>query len=129
MARGRAHGLWQAAVAFGLFALAHAAFSAAQYRAYTRLTEQETEDLPLDVVLQALFGLFVTLCGVVNIAGDFKDLDATAELRFKTFENMSNRPSFYSFNHRGKVLYAQPQEPSTLGATNILPITKLRRRQ
>uniref|UniRef100_A0A8C4QAI1 Uncharacterized protein n=1 Tax=Eptatretus burgeri TaxID=7764 RepID=A0A8C4QAI1_EPTBU len=81
------------------------------------------------VVLQALFGLFVTLCGVVNIAGDFKDLDATAELRFKTFENMSNRPSFYSFNHRGKVLYAQPQEPLAHGATNILPITKLRRRQ
>ena len=51
------------------------------------------------VVLQALFGLFVTLCGVVNIAGDFKDLDATAELRFKWVFNDSDNPTREFIEH------------------------------
>ncbi|CAN0178101.1 ER membrane protein complex subunit 5 [Lampetra fluviatilis] len=110
---------WKAMVAFGLLALAHAAFSAAQHRSYTRLTEQENESLPSDIVLQTLLGLLVAVYGVVNIAGEFRDMDATAELKYKTFENMSNRPSFYTFNHRGRALFGQPEVPETVRAADI----------
>lgn len=97
--------LWKGLVGIGLFALAHAAFSAAQHRSYMRLTEKEDESLPADIVLQILLAFVVTCYGIVHIAGEFTDMDATSELKNKTFDTLSNHPSFYVFNHRGRVLF------------------------
>ncbi|XP_023443995.1 ER membrane protein complex subunit 5 isoform X1 [Dasypus novemcinctus] len=114
--------LWKGLVGIGLFALAHAAFSAAQRkclgngdrlragpgkrnRSYMRLTEKEDESLPIDIVLQTLLAFAVTCYGIVHIAGEFKDMDATSELKNKTFDTLRNHPSFYVFNHRGRVLF------------------------
>ncbi|XP_004643205.1 membrane magnesium transporter 1 [Octodon degus] len=101
--------LWKGLVGIGLFALAHAAFSAAQHRSYMRLTEKEDESLPIDIVLQTLLAFAVTCYGIVHIAGEFKDMDATSELKNKTFDTLRNHPSFYVFNHRGRVLF-QPSD-------------------
>ncbi|XP_020829364.1 ER membrane protein complex subunit 5 [Phascolarctos cinereus] len=97
--------LWKGLVGLGLFALAHAAFSAAQHRSYMRLTEKEDEDLPIDIVLQTLIAFAVTCYGIVHLAGEFKDMDATSELKNKTLDTLRNHPSFYVFNHRGRVLF------------------------
>ena len=97
--------LWKGLVGIGLFALAHAAFSAAQHRTYMRLTEKEDESLPIDIVLQTLLAFAVTCYGIVHVAGEFKDMDATSELKNKTFDTLRNHPSFYVFNHRGRVLF------------------------
>ncbi|XP_042526358.1 ER membrane protein complex subunit 5-like [Dipodomys spectabilis] len=97
--------LWKGLVGLGLFVLAHAAFSAAQHRSYTRLTEKEDESLPTDTVFQTLLAFAVTCYGIVHIAGEFKDMDATSELKKKTFDTLRNHPSFYVFNHRGRVLF------------------------
>ncbi|XP_003228991.2 ER membrane protein complex subunit 5 [Anolis carolinensis] len=108
--------LWKGLVGVGLFALAHAAFSAAQHRSYMRLTEKEDETLPIDIVLQTLLAFAVTCYGIVHIAGEFKDMDATSELKNKTFDTLRNHPSFYVFNHRGRVLFQSPdaiQPPSS----------------
>ncbi|KAM8753521.1 ER membrane protein complex subunit 5 isoform 2-T2 [Rhynchonycteris naso] len=78
--------LWKGLVGIGLFALAHAAFSAAQ-------------------LLQTLLAFAVTCYGIVHVAGEFKDMDATSELKNKTFDTLRNHPSFYVFNHRGRVLF------------------------
>ncbi|XP_070616125.1 ER membrane protein complex subunit 5 [Erythrolamprus reginae] len=100
--------LWKGLVGVGLFALAHAAFSAAQHRSYMRLTEKEDETLPIDIVLQTLLAFAVTCYGIVHIAGEFKDMDATSELKNKTFDTLRNHPSFYVFNHRGRALFQSP---------------------
>ncbi|XP_074125523.1 ER membrane protein complex subunit 5 [Sminthopsis crassicaudata] len=100
--------LWKGLVGLGLFALAHAAFSAAQHRSYMRLTEKEDEDLPIDIVLQTLLAFAVTCYGIVHLAGEFKDMDATSELKNKTLDTLRNHPSFYVFNHRGRVLFRSP---------------------
>ncbi|KAM9373938.1 ER membrane protein complex subunit 5 [Phaethornis superciliosus] len=100
--------VWKGLVGLGLFALAHAAFSAAQHRSYMRLTEKEDETLPIDIVLQTLLAFAVTCYGIVHIAGEFKDMDATSELKNKTFDTLRNHPSFYVFNHRGRVLFQSP---------------------
>ncbi|XP_069447774.1 ER membrane protein complex subunit 5 [Ovis canadensis] len=97
--------LWKGLVGIGLFTLAHAAFSAAQHRSYMRLTEKEDESLPIDIVLQTLLAFAVACYGIVHIAGEFKDMDATSELKNKTFDTLRNHPSFYVFNHRGRVLF------------------------
>ncbi|XP_041378843.1 ER membrane protein complex subunit 5-like [Gigantopelta aegis] len=93
-------------VTLGLIALAHAAYSAAQHRTYIRLTEQEFTRLPLDILLQCILGLLLTSYGVVHITGYFKEIKASAELENKSWEMLGNRQAFYTFNHRGKALYA-----------------------
>ena len=70
-----------------------------------RLTEKEDESLPIDTVLQTLLAFAVTCYGIVHIAGEFKDMDATSELKNKTFDTLRNHPSFYVFNHHGRVLF------------------------
>ncbi|XP_016100407.1 ER membrane protein complex subunit 5 [Puntigrus tetrazona] len=124
-----ASSFWKGVVGVGLFALAHAAFSAAQHRSYMRLTEKENETLPIDIVLQTLLSFVITCYGIVHISGEFKDMDASSELKNKTFDTLRNHPSFYLFNHRGRVLFCPPeQEPSTPSA-QALPSNPLRLRK
>ncbi|XP_059809898.1 ER membrane protein complex subunit 5 [Hemitrygon akajei] len=124
-----ASAVWKGLVGMGLFALAHAAFSAAQHRSYMRLTEKENETLPVDIVLQTLLAFLVTCYGIVHIAGEFKDMDATSELKNKTFETLRNHPSFYLFNHRGRVLFRPPEGDSNSPSSALLSSLKLRRLQ
>ena len=48
------------------------------------------------------------------MVGDFKEIRATIDLQAKSWETLSNVPSFYSFNHRGKIFSPnyQPQAVS-----------------
>ncbi|KAG7465108.1 hypothetical protein MATL_G00172780 [Megalops atlanticus] len=125
-----ASSIWKGLVGIGLFALAHAAFSAAQHRSYMRLTEKENETLPIDIVLQTLLAFVVTCYGIVHIAGEFKDMDASSELKNKTFDTLRNRPSFYLFNHRGRVLFRSPdEEPLSGPSPQPLPPNPLRLRK
>ncbi|XP_015909188.1 ER membrane protein complex subunit 5 [Parasteatoda tepidariorum] len=92
------------AIVIGLLSLIHSGFSAAQHRSYLRLIELGFDYLPVDIIAQTLFSLILTAWGVTVIAGDFKEIRATTELENKSFESAGNRPSFYTFSHRGKVL-------------------------
>ncbi|TRZ02028.1 hypothetical protein DNTS_024186 [Danionella cerebrum] len=116
-----ASSFWKGVVGVGLFALAHAAFSAAQHRSYMRLTEKENETLPIDIVLQTLLSFVITCYGIVHISGEFKDMDASSELKNKTFDTLRNHPSFYLFNHRGRVLFHAPEQEPSAANTQALP--------
>jgi len=98
---------YKAFVILGLLSLAHAAYSAAQHRTYLRLTEQEFSMLPHDIFLQCVLGLLLTCWGVVNVAGNFKEIKASAEQDNKTWDMLSNRQGFNIFQHRGKALYPE----------------------
>ncbi|KAG9340983.1 hypothetical protein JZ751_020177 [Albula glossodonta] len=125
-----ASSIWKGFVGIGLFALAHAAFSAAQHRSYMRLTEKENETLPIDIVLQTLLAFVVTCYGIVHIAGEFKEMDASSELKNKTFDTLKNHPSFYVFNHRGRVLFRSPDQDSPCTSRQeALPSNPLRLRK
>ncbi|XP_050527610.1 ER membrane protein complex subunit 5 [Daktulosphaira vitifoliae] len=91
----------------GILSLLHAAYSAAQHRAYLRITEQEFDGLPIDIFVQGVISFFVSMFGVLNLAGDFKEVRAIEELESKTWETLHNVPSFYIFNHRGKSLFSE----------------------
>lgn len=80
--------------------LFHGAYSVTEWRSVTRNTEGLP--IPLDITLQCLFGLLLAMLSVLNIAGDFKEIRASVEMSAKSFETVSNRPSFYVYNHRGK---------------------------
>ncbi|KAK4026579.1 ER membrane protein complex subunit 5 [Daphnia magna] len=87
----------------GILLLLHAAYSAAQHRSYLRLTEQEFTSLPADIILQTIFSLLLAVYGVTMVAGDFKEIRSNIDLQKKTWKNLNNRPSFYTFNHRGHI--------------------------
>ncbi|XP_052219237.1 ER membrane protein complex subunit 5-like [Dreissena polymorpha] len=92
-------------VFIGLLALLHAAYSAAQHRSYLRLTEQEFTHLPWDIIIQCMASLILVVYGTVHIAGNFREIRASADLDHKTWDMLGNRQGFLSFNHRGKALY------------------------
>ncbi|VVD05610.1 ER membrane protein complex subunit 5 [Leptidea sinapis] len=96
----------------GFISLFHSAFSAAQHRSYLRITSQEFTTLPLDIVIQAVGSLFLLMWGVLNVAGNLREIQAAAELNNKTWETQKNIPSFYIFNHRLKAMspYYVPNE-------------------
>jgi hypothetical protein len=90
----------------GLCSLLHAAFSAAQYRSYLRVSEQQfTGSLPLDIIVQAFLSLMVTLYSVVSISGAFKVIQADDDYAKKRHDILfSAQSSFFTFNHRGRIL-------------------------
>ncbi|KAJ0181548.1 hypothetical protein K1T71_002270 [Dendrolimus kikuchii] len=91
-------------VLVGFISLFHSAYSAAQHRSYLRITSQEFTTLPLDIVVQAVVSLFTVMWGVLNIAGNLREIPAANELNTIRWETQRNLPSFYIFNHRGKAL-------------------------
>lgn len=97
-------------VTVGLLALLHAAYSAAQHRAYLRLTEQEFTTLPLDILLQTIVGLLVACFGIVRVVGQFREIRAVADMENRTWDTINMRSSFYGFNHRGKMLFAEAED-------------------
>lgn len=89
----------------GFVSLLHAAYSAAQHRSHLRLVEQEFDGLlPLDIILQALISLMVSMMGIVNVCGQFKEIRALDDLKDKSLDTLYNRPNFYIYNHRGRLL-------------------------
>lgn len=90
----------------GLCSLFHAAFSAAQYRSYLRVSEQKfTGSLPMDIMIQAFVSLLVTLYSVVSIYCNFKVIFANDDFANKSYGHMfSTPPSLVTFNHRGRIL-------------------------
>ena len=102
----------------GLAGLCHAAYSATQHRNYLRLTESSSDFsasssshlLPVDILVQTLVCLLLCCFGVISIAAKFKPIQITSEWENKVWDNIGNRTSFYSFNHRGKFLFASLDE-------------------
>lgn len=92
-------------VFFGLAAILHAGYSAVQCRTYYKLLEEEFPGLPSDVCIQCIVGLIIGCLGVAHMAGEFKEIRAAAEMANKSWESFGNRPSFYTYSHRGKMLF------------------------
>ncbi|XP_060517004.1 ER membrane protein complex subunit 5 [Cylas formicarius] len=93
-------------LSLGFLSLFHSAYSAAQHRSYLRLNELEFTHLPPDIWIQALASFFIIIYGVLYVAGDFKEIKASADLDNKSWETFRNIPSFYTFSHRGKAFAA-----------------------
>ncbi|CAH0388106.1 unnamed protein product [Bemisia tabaci] len=104
----------------GILSLFHAAYSAVQHRSYLRITAQEFTTLPLDILLQAIISMFLTMYGILQIAGDFKEIRATVDLESKSWETLRNIPSFYTVNHRGRALSPEFDPASLKSQTQSL---------
>ena len=90
----------------GFCSLLHAAFSAAQYRSFLRVSEQKfTGQLPADIIAQAVVSLLVTMYSVVAVSGQFKVIYADDDFAKQQHASVFSTPkSFLTFNHRGRIL-------------------------
>ncbi|XP_065076283.1 ER membrane protein complex subunit 5 [Ochlerotatus camptorhynchus] len=105
----------------GFVSLLHAAYSAAQHRAYLRITDQEFTNLPIDIIFQAILSLALIIYNILQVVGEFKEIRAAVDLQAKSWETLGNIPSFYTFNHRGKALspfYEQPN-PTAMDRSDL----------
>ena len=106
-------------LAVAMAVLLHAAYSVAEWRSLTRQNEPSEEDetqdqgLPLDITIQTVVGFLLAMLSVVNIAGDFKEIRASIEMANRSWEHVRNRPSFYTYNHRGKAFSPEYVPPTT----------------
>ncbi|XP_054163876.1 ER membrane protein complex subunit 5-like [Oppia nitens] len=97
--------LYKYMMALGLVSLLHSAYSAAQHRSYVRLVEQEFTGLPQDIVVQCLVSLLVTIAAIVVLnTRNMREIRALDDLKDKTVDSINNRPNFYMFNHRGRLI-------------------------
>ena len=100
--------------------LFHAAYSVVEWRSLTKTSEGLP--IPLDITAQTFFGLFLAMVAVLNIAGEFREIRASVELSAKSWETMSNRPSFYVYNHRGRALHPDYEPSSSFGRKSLMEI-------
>jgi len=88
----------------GMFLLAHTGYSVSQHLAFVRYNEEEFTSLPLDMVIEALVGLALSIWGAAATK-TFKEIRAVEDLASKSFESFFNRPNFVTFGHRGEKLF------------------------
>lgn len=55
-------------------------------------------------MVQAVASLFAVIWGVLNVAGNLREIRAAAEVNMVKWDTQRNLPSFYIFNHRGRAL-------------------------
>ena len=119
--------VYKVLLGLGLVILFHAAYSTTEWRSITRQQKSESNDqVPLDITIQTLVGIFIAMIGVLNIAGEFKEIRAGVELGQRSWEDVGNRPSFYGFNHRGKAFSPgydpPPPASSSSRRSNVMDI-------
>lgn len=71
------------------------------------------------ILLQAIASLFLIIYSLLQVVGDFKEIRAAVDLQGKSWETLSNIPSFYTFNHRGKALSPAYVDPVSIGKGNL----------
>ena len=112
----------------GLVGLCHAAYSATQHRNYLRLTEKlvnnnnndnnninnnKNSSLPIDIVVQTIICLLLACISLARLVCKFRPIRISSDWEHKTWDNVGNRTSFCSFNHRGKYLFGVDHQHST----------------
>jgi len=99
-----------------LITLLHAAYSAAQHRAFLRLTERDFTTLPSDILIQTLVGLALACLGIVRILGAFREIRVVSgedSGNTKVWDAFGSRSAFYNFYHRGSTLHRRQEEENT----------------
>jgi len=91
-------------VIVGMGLLFHTGYSVSQLLSFLRYNEEEFTSLPLDIMLEGLIGVALSIWGATGIK-PFKEIRAIEDLACKSYESFLHRPSFVTFNHRGKNLF------------------------
>ncbi|KJE96451.1 hypothetical protein CAOG_06777 [Capsaspora owczarzaki ATCC 30864] len=95
--------LTRVAFVLGALLLFNAAYSTVQYRNFLKMAEKDQSGLPIDIVLQTLAAMVLATWAIVEYTAPFKNIHGSNE-RVR-YDAVDNRPIFYSFQHRGALLF------------------------
>ncbi|RUO98198.1 membrane magnesium transporter-domain-containing protein [Jimgerdemannia flammicorona] len=91
----------------GLLLLSHSAYSTYERTtrtdlAYLKAVDRSETGLPLDIIIECLVSVLFFMVGVTLVAGDLKEILMETEMSKQTIDKLDARPSFITFNHRGR---------------------------
>ena len=101
--------VFKVVIGIGLALLFHSAVSCVHFKQMSKSMGKEPY-VPMDVMIEAFVGFFVTLAGVLVLAGDFEPAKAAAAASGVGLSLNSSAPSFNIFNHRGRVANKRRKE-------------------
>mmetsp|Transcript_41076 Transcript_41076/g.41961 ORF Transcript_41076/g.41961 Transcript_41076/m.41961 type:complete len:104 (+) Transcript_41076:164-475(+) len=92
-------------VFIGILIFLHAAYSAHHYKSLAmKLGELDSVSLPpSDVILEIIFSFLMMLITLV-LPMKFVPIVLSQNKSYKTWEESTSRPDFFTFNHRGRML-------------------------
>ncbi|KAJ3022980.1 UNVERIFIED_CONTAM: Membrane magnesium transporter 1 [Siphonaria sp. JEL0065] len=85
--------------------IGHAGLSAVEHLSFVKATHVGESSLPLDIVLEVLVGLLLSIFGAVLYAGEFQEVKMEKEISKRTIDILGMTPSFRSVRHRGSRLF------------------------
>ncbi|KAF9950395.1 Membrane magnesium transporter 1 [Mortierella alpina] len=89
----------------GFLLLFHSGYSTFEHLSYLKAIDGHESGLPLDIVIELLASVAFFGLGIVLVADDFKEILMETEMAKQSIESLDARPSFYSFNHRGRAVF------------------------
>jgi len=92
------------AVTVGMLLLFHTGYSVSQHLSFIRYNEEEFTSLPPDMMLEGLLAVALAIWGA-TATKTFKEIRAIEDLVCKSSESFLHRPSFVTFNHRGRKIF------------------------
>mmetsp|Transcript_13825 Transcript_13825/g.16749 ORF Transcript_13825/g.16749 Transcript_13825/m.16749 type:complete len:108 (+) Transcript_13825:91-414(+) len=97
----------QILVAIGFVLMLHAAFSAVHFKGLAQLAGAQTTDhlIPLDVKLEVILSVLLTLIGTLSLAGAFVPFTGSQALGESSWTaNITEAQAFHAYNHRNRFL-------------------------
>ncbi|KAJ7976928.1 membrane magnesium transporter [Quillaja saponaria] len=85
----------------GVLILFHAAYSTIQYRGLLKIMEEEFSGPPMNVVLELLLGLVLSMWAGLTVPGNFLSIHPDSEEN--RIVSLPANLDFMIFNHRGRV--------------------------
>ncbi|KAG0044309.1 Membrane magnesium transporter 1 [Gryganskiella cystojenkinii] len=89
----------------GFLLLFHSGYSTFEHLSYLKAVDGHEDGLPLDIMVELLVSVALFGLGIVMVADDFKEILMETEMAKQSIESLDARPSFYSFNHRGRAVF------------------------
>ncbi|KAF9581616.1 Membrane magnesium transporter 1 [Lunasporangiospora selenospora] len=85
--------------------LFHSGYSTFEHLSYLKAIDGHESGLPQDIMIELLAAVGLFGLGIVLVADDFKEILMETEMAKQSIESLDARPSFYGFNHRGRVVF------------------------
>jgi hypothetical protein len=88
----------------GFITLLHSAYSTYEHLSYLKAVEKVPNDMPIEIIVECLVSVLIFTVGVIFIAGPLKPILMKNEMVKKSIDKVDTRPSFNTFNHRGRII-------------------------
>ncbi|CAG8467516.1 10515_t:CDS:2 [Funneliformis mosseae] len=84
--------------------LLHSTYSTYEHLSYLKVVEKVANNMPIEIIVECLVSVLIFSISIVLIAGPLKPILMKNEMVKKSIDKVDTRPSFNTFNHRGRII-------------------------